>query len=80
MMWLRFAEEASACPACGSRRLTMLDVIPITRGAKGRRVAFLAGCADCGLVFTNPMPTEEQQAKYYADEGPYRAHKVEARL
>jgi SAM-dependent methyltransferase len=24
------------------------------------------------------MPTEEQQAKYYADEGPYRAHKVEA--
>ena len=78
MMWLRFPEEASACPACRSRRLTMLDVIPVTRGAKGRRVAFLAGCADCGLVFTNPMPTEEQQAKYYADEGPYRAHKVEA--
>jgi len=78
MMWLRFPEEASACPACRSRRLTMLDVIPVTRGAKGRRVAFLAGCVDCGLVFTNPMPTEEQQAKYYADEGPYRAHKVEA--
>ena len=78
MMWLRFPEEASVCPACRSQRLTMLDVIPVTRGAKGRRVAFLAGCVDCGLVFTNPMPTEEQQAKYYADEGPYRAHKVEA--
>jgi len=78
MMWLQFPEEASACPACRSSRLAMLDVIPVTRGAKGRRIAFLAGCADCGLVFTNPMPTEEQQAQYYADEGPYRAHKIEA--
>jgi SAM-dependent methyltransferase len=56
----------------------MLDVIHVTRGAKGRRVAFLAGCGACGLIFTDPMPTEEQQARYYSDEGPYRAHKLEA--
>ena len=78
MVWLRVTEEASACPACRSPRLTMIDVIPVTRGAKGRRIAFLAGCLDCGLVFTNPMPTEEAQAQYYADEGPYRLHKLEA--
>lgn len=77
-LWLHFREEASRCPGCRSPLLKMLDVIPVTRGAKGRRVAFLAGCTACGLVFTNPMPTEEQQARYYADEGPYRAHKVEA--
>src|ERR671914_3093575 len=77
-MWLRFPEEASVCPGCRSSRLTMLDVIPVTRGSKGRRIAFLAGCLDCGLVFTNPMPTEEAQAQYYADEGPYRIHKLEA--
>jgi SAM-dependent methyltransferase len=77
-LWLRFADEASACPGCRSRRLAMLDVIPVARGPKGRRVSFLTGCHDCGLLFTNPMPTQEQLDRYYADEGPYRTHKVEA--
>lgn len=56
----------------------MLDVIHTARGSKGRRVSFLTGCHDCGLLFTNPIPTEEQLDRYYADEGPYRTHKVEA--
>jgi SAM-dependent methyltransferase len=50
----------------------------IRRDVEGRRVSFLTGCHDCGLLFTNPIPTEEQLERYYADEGPYRAHKVEA--
>ena len=76
-LWLRCDDEASACPGCGSRRLALLDVIHISRGTKGRRVSFLTGCEDCGLLFTNPIPTEEQLERYYADEGPYRTHKVE---
>ena len=76
--WLRFPAEASACPACTSPRITLLDVMSIRRDIEGRRVTFLTGCHDCGLLFTNPIPTEEQLERYYADEGPYRAHKVEA--
>lgn len=76
--WLRFPTEASACPACTSPRITLIDVMSIRRDIEGRRVTFLTGCHDCGLLFTNPIPTEEQLDRYYADEGPYRAHKVEA--
>jgi 2-polyprenyl-3-methyl-5-hydroxy-6-metoxy-1,4-benzoquinol methylase len=53
-------------------------VVPVTRGAKGRRISFLTGCHDCGLLFANPTPSKEQIEHYYADEGAYRAHKVEA--
>jgi len=76
--WLRFPTEAPACPACTSPRITLIDVLPIRRDIEGRRVSFLTGCHDCGLLFTNPIPTEAQLERYYADEGPYRAHKVEA--
>jgi SAM-dependent methyltransferase len=71
--WLRLDNEASACPACGSSRITLLDVFPIRRTPARRRIAFVGGCYACGLLFTNPLPTEEQLRRYYSDEGPWAA-------
>jgi SAM-dependent methyltransferase len=68
-VWLRYDEEASACPACASPRLTHLDAFSIPRDAKGRRVSFLTGCHDCGLLFANPLPTPEQLEHFYGGEG-----------
>jgi SAM-dependent methyltransferase len=77
-MWLRFSDEAEKCPGCASPRIRLLDAFPIRRDITGRRTLFLSGCEQCGLLFANPIPTEAQLEPYYADEGPYRTHKVEA--
>lgn len=71
LLWLRFENEASSCPACGSVRIVVMDVFPIPRKTDGRRVAFLTGCRACGLLFANPLPTQEQLDQYYSDEGPW---------
>jgi SAM-dependent methyltransferase len=54
--------EAVACPACGddnSQPLVSLD----------RRLKRLptAMCGHCGLLYTNPMPTDAELATYYQD-------------
>ena len=77
-MWLRYADEATACPGCASTGLRYVDVLSIPRDIRGRRTVFLSGCDACGLLFTNPIPAPEQLAEYYRDEGPYRAHVVKA--
>lgn len=71
MLWARFPDEASACPACTSSRITVLDVIPTLRDAHGRFISFVTGCHDCGLLFTNPPRSQEELQQYYADEGPW---------
>lgn len=73
VLWLVFENEASTCPACTSPRITLLDAFKIPRDARGRRVAFLAGCEECGLVFANPLPRPEELQRHYADEGTYIA-------
>ena len=77
-MWLRYADEATVCPGCASTRIRFLDVLSIPRDVRGRRTLFLSGCDGCGLLFTNPIPASEQLEEYYGDDGPYRAHVVEA--
>lgn len=76
-VWLRFADEVFACPGCASPRITVLDVMPIVRDAKGRRVSFLTGCRDCGLLFTNPTRTQGEAEDYYSNEGPWAASRAE---
>lgn len=84
LFWLRFENEASSCPACDSVRIVVLDVFPIPRKRDRRRVAFLTGCRACGLLFANPLPTQEQLEQYYSDGGAWaevrseRMHKLEA--
>ena len=67
--WLRFDDEASSCPACGSTRLTLLDAFPVVRNAKKRLVSFLTGCYECGLLFSNPLPTEAEIERLYGRGG-----------
>jgi SAM-dependent methyltransferase len=77
-VWLRFPDEATKCPGCASESIRTLDVLPVHRDIKGRRTLFVSGCEECGLLFTNPVPTSDQLEHYYGDEGPYRTHVVEA--
>lgn len=69
VLWLRLENEASACPGCASSRIALLDVFKIARDSRGRRVAFLTGCRDCGLRFANPLPTRQQLERQYAPDG-----------
>lgn len=68
-LWLRFDDESSACPGCGSPRIVLLDAFSTPRGTAGRRVAFLSGCRACGLLFTNPLPTQEHLERFYSGGG-----------
>ena len=68
-LWLRFEDEATACPACGSSRLSLLDVLRVRGDMTGRRLTFLAGCEDCGLLFCNPLPHRETLDGFYGETG-----------
>jgi len=72
-LWLRFAHEVSACPGCASSRLELLDVFKIPRDPRSRRVAFLTGCHECGLLFANPLPTREDLEHHYSQGGGWAA-------
>jgi len=61
----RAPREAERCPACGSTHLEDLDVLQM----RGRRFGFVSLCDACGLVFSNPPPTEEALAQFYAPAG-----------
>ena len=76
-LWLRFDDEASACPACGSPRIALLDPFGIPRDGKRRRVRFLTGCRACGLLFSNPLPAAAELAAYYGDGGAWADRRVE---
>jgi len=57
--------ERDECPACGSREIFDLDVLPL-RAAK---TGFVCGCDGCGLVFSNPLPTQGDLAQFYSPSG-----------
>ena len=69
LLWLRYDNEARACPACESPRITLLDVFKIPRDRRGRRLAFVTGCHECGVIFVNPLPSPEELHERYAPEG-----------
>lgn len=50
-----------SCPVCGSANQT--EVSGVDRRWKRLRTV---GCGECGLLFTNPMPTEAELDDYYA--------------
>ena len=49
------------CPVCGSENLT--EICRVDRRWKQLRTV---SCGECGLVFTNPMPTEAELDDYYS--------------
>jgi SAM-dependent methyltransferase len=80
LLWLRFDNEVRACPACDSTRIELLDVFKVPRDRRGRRLTFLTGCHDCGLLFVNPLPRLDELERQYAPEGAWaETRKVRAR-
>ena len=69
LLWLRFDNEVRTCPACDSVKIELLDVFKIPRDRRGRRLTFLTGCHDCGVLFVNPLPRPEDLARQYAPDG-----------
>jgi SAM-dependent methyltransferase len=63
--------ECEQCPACGSRRLYDLDVLPL-RFPGRRQTGFVSGCDDCGLVFSNPLPSPDELSRFYSRDGHWR--------
>lgn len=72
-LWLRIEGEAVACPACGSSRIVLLEVMSLPRQVTRRRLGFVTGCRECGVLFSNPLPTPEQLARFYDPIGPWAA-------
>lgn len=68
-LWLRYDNEAHACPACQSPHITLQDVFKIPRDRSGRRLAFLTGCRECGVLFANPLPSQDELNERYAPAG-----------
>ena len=75
--WLRFDDEASACPACASSRIVLLDEFRIPKDARRRSVRLISGCRDCGLLFSNPQPRSEQVTAFYGEGGEWAARHAE---
>jgi SAM-dependent methyltransferase len=79
LLWVRFHDEAVACPACASPRIVLLDVIPRVGDTHGRLVSFVTGCRDCGVLFANPLRSQTELDRYYGDRGHW-AQVFEARV
>lgn len=75
----RAPREQEHCPACGSRRLRPLWQHKLFRPVDGRRMGFVDGCEDCGLLFVNPQPTDDELAETYSPDGDW-GHVRGARL
>ena len=68
----RLPNESERCPACDSPRLFDLDMI---RFRRSQNVGFVTGCRGCGLVFTNPLPSDADLAQFYSPSGEWgQAH------
>jgi len=61
--------ELETCPACESRQLLTLGVHKLAQAVAGRRTGFVSGCEECGLVFVNPLPSDEALAAMYGPKG-----------
>jgi len=72
--------ERSTCPACGAPDIEHLQPLPLHDRPAGRRVGFVTGCRRCGIVFANPMPSEEALARMYSPDGRWgRTHSDDRR-
>ena len=75
--WLRFDDEATACPACASARIVPVDEFAIPQDARRRRVRFISGCRECGVLFSNPQASPEQVDEFYSEGGEWATRHAE---
>jgi SAM-dependent methyltransferase len=55
-----------------------LDLMTLRRPVDGRRTGFISVCNDCGLVFANPQPSAEEQARFYSPSGEWGRPRADA--
>ena len=67
----RVSGESEQCPACASPRLYELDLLAVRR-AERRRLGFVSGCDNCGIVFSNPLPSADDLEHFYRPGGEWR--------
>jgi 2-polyprenyl-3-methyl-5-hydroxy-6-metoxy-1,4-benzoquinol methylase len=68
--------EQRVCPACGAQPTTNLEPLSITSPASVRwKFGFISGCEQCGVVFANPMPSEQELDTVYSPEGEWGRHR-----
>ena len=69
------------CPACDSRRVTLVDVVPGSGRFHSLGTVFIGGWRQCGLLFVNPMPTAESLHEVYSRDGRWaRGREVKAEV
>ena len=61
------------CPTCASPRLDDLDVLPVRRSGRGVQLGFVCGCDDCGVVFSNPLPSVDEVTAFYSPSGEWQS-------
>ena len=76
----RAPRERERCPACGSPRLYELDLLSLRHPIEGSRTGFVSGCDECGLVFSNPQPTPDEQDRFYSPDGEWGSRRNVAGL
>jgi 2-polyprenyl-3-methyl-5-hydroxy-6-metoxy-1,4-benzoquinol methylase len=55
------------CPVCGDERVRALHVYPNALGRISTRADLvLAGCANCGMAWSSPLPSQQEVEAFYA--------------
>lgn len=61
--------ESDRCPACGSGPVQPLAPLSLRGKLDGKLAGLVTGCERCGVVFANPLPSEEALERMYSPEG-----------
>jgi SAM-dependent methyltransferase len=79
--------DAGSCPVCATDRLQPLHVYPNTKRSVSAALNLaLLGCESCGVVFSHPLPSDDDLDKYYGGKAgwesrlPENEAKIERRL
>lgn len=71
--------ETVACDFCGSEQTT--QVVSQTDKLHGTtdEIFWIVRCNQCGLHFTNPRPSAQEIARYYAKDYSFHGHRSRSR-
>ncbi len=62
--------ELRRCPACDAVAVSHIEPLRITRPASPHwKVGFISGCENCGVLFANPLPGNDELAHLYSPDG-----------
>lgn len=75
LLTYRAPDELDACPVCGASGPRPLMPIPLE--GRSRTYGFASGCQRCGVVFANPMPSDDHVAAVYSPAGEWGRHRQE---